>query len=187
LSTRERVLDAVGDLLRGEPWGEVTMTQVADRAGLSRQTVYNEFGSRPELAQAYVIREADRMLEAVSEAVLRAPQPREALQAAFETFLGAAQHHPVLAALQEGDGNDELLALVTVRGGPLLVEVTRVLSPVLRENWSFLRDEDIELIVETMVRLAISHATLPAGSPRETADALTRILGPYLDELVAAG
>lgn len=162
------------------------MTEVAEEAGLSRQTLYNEFGSRAELAQAYVIREADSMLEAVAEAVLATPDPRDALEAAFEVFLSAAERHPVLVAISTDDGNNELLALVTVRGGPLLVEVTRELAPVLRANWEFLRDDDIELMVETMVRLAISHAALPTGSPRRTAEAMTRVLGPYLDELVSA-
>lgn len=186
MSARDRVLDAVDALLRRETWADVTMTEVAEEAGLSRQTLYNEFGSRAELAQAYVIREADSMLEAVAEAVLATPDPRDALEAAFEVFLSAAERHPVLVAISTDDGNNELLALVTVRGGPLLVEVTRELAPVLRANWEFLRDDDIELMVETMVRLAISHAALPTGSPRRTAEAMTRVLGPYLDELVSA-
>jgi len=40
---RERVLDALGELLRSRAWSEVTMAHVAARAGVSRQTLYNGF------------------------------------------------------------------------------------------------------------------------------------------------
>ena len=62
---RDSLLDAAGTLLRDRSWGEVTMAEVARAAGVSRQTLYNEFGSRPEFAQAYVLREADRFIAAV--------------------------------------------------------------------------------------------------------------------------
>jgi AcrR family transcriptional regulator len=184
-TARERVLVAVGDLVRSEPWSSVTMGEVAGAAGVSRQTLYNEFGSRDELAQAYVLAEADRMLAGVAEVIRAHDEPREALRAGFASFLSEAEKHPVLVAVSSADGNDELLALITARGGPLLVEVTRVLAPVLRENWPFLRTADIELLVETMLRLAVSHATLPSKTPAETAKALATVLGPYLDELAA--
>ena len=57
---RETVLDATDALLRERPWAEVTLAEVAKEAGISRQTIYNEFGSRTALAQAYVLREGDR-------------------------------------------------------------------------------------------------------------------------------
>jgi AcrR family transcriptional regulator len=184
-TARERVLAAVGELVRSEPWADVTMGEVATAAGLSRQTLYNEFGSRDALAQAYVLAEADRMIAGVAEVVRQHDDPRAALRAAFESFLAEAERHPVLIAVSSAEGNDELLALITARGGPLLVEVTRVLAPALRENWPFLSDRDVELVVETMLRLAISHATLPSGTPSATAAAIARVLGPFLDELEA--
>src|SRR5688572_1846340 len=62
---RTTLLDAARELLRDRPWNEVTMAQVAQAAGVSRQTLYNEFGSREEFAQAFVLREGDRFLAAV--------------------------------------------------------------------------------------------------------------------------
>ena len=41
------------------------MADVARAAGVSRQTLYNEFGAAAELAQAFVLREADLFLDAV--------------------------------------------------------------------------------------------------------------------------
>src|SRR5438128_2644013 len=97
---REMVLDAVGDQLAGRSWSDVTMANVAEQAGVSRQTLYNTFGTRQELAQAYVIREADNFLVAVGEAVRsRADDPRAALSAALEIFLSAAATHPLVRAI----------------------------------------------------------------------------------------
>jgi hypothetical protein len=43
---------------------------------------------------------------------------------------------------------------------------------------------DVHILAETIVRLAISHAALPTGTPRETAEALARVLGPLADRLL---
>ena len=44
-------------------WAAVTMAKVAGIAGVSRQTVYNEYGAKAALGQAMVLRELDRFLD----------------------------------------------------------------------------------------------------------------------------
>lgn len=184
---RTRVLDAVGELVVARPWGEVTMAEVAERAGVSRQTLYNAFGSRGELAQAYVMREAERFVAAVEGAVRAHPEdPRAALRGALEIFLTAAGTHPLIRAVTAGSGGEDLLPLVTTRGGPLVEYVTTRLAELILETWPGLEPADAHLVADCIVRLAISHAALPGGSPGETAEALARVLGPYLDELLAS-
>lgn len=46
------MVDAVGDLLREGAFHESTVEQVANRAGVSRATVYQQFGSRVGLVDA---------------------------------------------------------------------------------------------------------------------------------------
>ena len=184
---RERVLDAVGEVLGESVWADVKMADVADAAGVSRQTLYNMFGGRRELAQAYVLREAEGFLAAVEEAISAgADDPRVALSAALEIFLSAAETHPLVRAISTGEGGDELLGLVTARGAPVLGLVGEALAAMLVENWPELAREDARTVSDFLVRLAISHAALPSGTPAETAATVTRILGPYLDELLAA-
>lgn len=181
-----RVLDAVGELLRESEWSEVRMADVADRAGVSRQTLYNGFGSRADLAQAYVAREAEAFLVAVDAAVrAAAARPREALAAALEVFLDAAQTHPLIRAIAApGEGGRELLPLVTTRGGPIVGMVTDRLTAILLDVWPELARADAALVSDTLARLAISHAALPSGSPRATAAATARVLGPSVDALL---
>ena len=182
---RETVLDVVGELAADRAWSEVTMADVAQRSGVSRQTLYNAFGSRQDLAQAYVLREADRFQQAVSAAIRKhAPDAREALEAALDIFLSAAATHPVIRAVVASESGDELLPLLTTRGGPLVTEVTDNLAATLVDTWLGLRRADAELLSDCLVRLAISHAALPAAPPAEAAAGLARILGPFVDELL---
>lgn len=183
---RETVLDAVGELAAERPWPEVKMAEVAQRAGVSRQTLYNTFGSRQEMAQAYVMREAERFVAAVEAAIREhAPDGRAALAAALEIFLAAAETHPVIRAVSTSESGDELLPLLTTRGGPLVSEVTDRLTLLLLENWEGVSAREAELVADTLVRLAISHAALPGAPPARTAADLASILGPYVDSLVA--
>jgi AcrR family transcriptional regulator len=182
---RERLLAAVGELLADRSWAHVTMAQVAARAGVSRQTLYNAFGSRRELARAYVEREADRFLAGVDAAVRdHAADPRAALAAALELFLAAAAEHPLVRAITSGDGGEELLALVTTRGRRVIERATAHLTALLLDSWPSLQPDDAAPLADALVRLAISHAALPSSRPVETAAALAQILGPYIDLLL---
>ncbi|MFL5823243.1 MAG: TetR family transcriptional regulator [Solirubrobacteraceae bacterium] len=182
---RDRVLDTVGELLTDRPWAQVTMAEVAAHAGVSRQTVYNAFGSRPALAEAYLGREADRFLAAVDVAVREhAAEPRQALASALEVFLVAAHEHPLVRAITDIDGGGELLPLVTTRGGPLIERVSGHLTGLLVDTWASLRPVDAAPVADALVRLAISYAALPAGDPSDTAATVAGILGPCVDEIL---
>jgi AcrR family transcriptional regulator len=181
----DRVLEAVGHLLNDRPWSKVSMAAVAEHVGVSRQTVYNTFGSRHELAQAYVEREADRFLAGVDVAVREnSAEPCEALAAALEIFLGAAGRHPLVRAITSSDGGHELLPLVTTQGGPLIERVTDHLTELLVQTWARLAPGDAAPIADALVRLAISYAALPAGDPARTAQTIARLLAPSVDRLL---
>jgi AcrR family transcriptional regulator len=180
----ERLLDAVDHLLRQRPWADVTMAEIAADAGVSRQTVYNEFGGREGIAQAYVLREAVWFIEAAKEAVrANAEDPRAALDAAFDHFLSAASDHPLLRAIAGRETTDELL-LMTIHGEPVVSTAADQLAECFVATWPQIGMADAHVVADTLVRLALSHAALPGGTPEQTAHAVTRILGPHLDELV---
>jgi AcrR family transcriptional regulator len=179
---RDTLLDALGELLGDREWAKVTMADVARLAGVSRQTLYNEFGGRQELAQAYVLREADRFLTGVEAVIEReAGDPQRALTAAFELFLASARDTPLVAAIAGRDGGDELLALVTVRGGELLQVAAGRLTATLLRIWPEVAEADARVATDTLVRLAISHAALPGGDPADAAGAVAAVLGPFVE------
>src|SRR5664279_1372668 len=94
---RNTLLDAACDELRERRWADVTMADITRAAGVSRQTLYKEFGSRDEFAQALVISEGERFLDAVDAAVREhLDDPRAAIGAALETFLRTAGEDPLV-------------------------------------------------------------------------------------------
>ena len=109
---RETLLDGARDELERRSWAQITMGDIAAAAGVSRQTLYKEFGSRDEFAQAFVMREVDRFLAAVEVAVREhLDDPATALSAAFDVFLTAAAEDPLVRTLLSGEEAYGLLAL----------------------------------------------------------------------------
>lgn len=184
---RNSLLDAAGRELAVKPWAEVTMSDIARAAGVSRQTLYNEFGSRGEFAQALVLREAGRFIDAVQSTVAaNAEDPRLALRATFELFLTVAAENPLVRAIVSGEGAEELIALFTTRGETLVQMASARLTGVLLESWPIVEEREARLVGEALVRLAISYGALPRGGAGETAEAVAELLGPYVERLVAS-
>jgi len=50
--------------------------------------------------------------------------------------------------------------------------------------WPQVSVADADLLAESMARLAISHALLPTSDPEDTAAAVTRMIGPFIDEIL---
>jgi AcrR family transcriptional regulator len=180
---RNTLLDAACEELRGRRWAEVTMADIALAAGVSRQTLYKEFGSREEFAQALAQREADRFLFAVEQAVhAHLDDPAAALSAAFDVFLTAAAENPLVRTIVYGDG--ELLALFTTHGKPLVEGAADRLAAIMLSGWPHVERRDAALLSECLVRLAISYAALPNGPATMTAGSVATLLGPYVERLL---
>jgi AcrR family transcriptional regulator len=183
---RDTLLDAAHDEIERRSWAEITMADVARRAGVSRQTLYKEFGSREQFAQALVLREGDRLLRAVEQAVLqRLEDPVAALAAAFEVFLAEAAENPLVRTVVTDGGADDLLPLITTQGAPVVQYAAERLTGIVLSGWPQVPREQAELLAEALVRLAISYVALPGGRPGETAAAVMGLLGPYVERVLA--
>jgi AcrR family transcriptional regulator len=183
---RDTLLDAARELLGDRPWAQISMAEVARAAGVSRQTLYKEFGSRDEFAQAFVIREGARFLDAVERAIeLHLDDPSAAVAAGLEVFLSAAAEDPLVALLLADDGTGGMLPLITTQSRPVLVWASMRLGEAMRAGWPHANDEDVELLADSVVRLAISYVTMPRDSPAATAAAAAALLAPYLERAMA--
>lgn len=181
---RETLFDAARGELEYRAWSEVTMADVASAAGVSRQTLYKEFGSRDEFAQAFVLREADGFIGAVEGALdAHLDDPQAALTAAFGLFLSAAAEDPLIRAVI--GGSPEMLPFLTTQGQALVHGATERLSVAITERWAPVSEHDAQLLAECLVRLAISYAALPTGPTGMTAASVTTLLGPYIERTVA--
>ncbi|HEU5007847.1 MAG TPA: TetR family transcriptional regulator [Jatrophihabitantaceae bacterium] len=183
---RDTIVDAVDQLARTRGWAAASMSDVATAAGVSRQTVYNEFGSRQGLVEAYVRREVEALIgEVEAEVRSRAGDARGAVQAAFALFLKLASDEPlvqVLVASERPSDDGGLTRLLTGLGRSV---ATERIGELIVEVWPQVSAADARLLAETLARLAISHALLPTEDASATATAIARLVGPFVDELLA--
>jgi AcrR family transcriptional regulator len=187
---RQTVFDAARDQLGRQPWSEITMADIASGAGVSRQTLYNEFGNRNEFGFAFVIHEAERFMDDVEEAVLaHRDDPHAAVLAALEHFLRTAGEDPLISILLSDDGTGGMLPFVTTQGLPVVQWAAARLAAVIEEGWPEAAEADVKVLAESLVRLSISYVTTPGESAEEAAKAVTELLGPFIDKALgnAAG
>jgi AcrR family transcriptional regulator len=179
---RQTLFGAARDQLEQRPWSEITMSDIAAAAGVSRQTLYNEFGNRNEFGLAFVIHEGERFLDDVEAAVLEhVDDPRAAVTAALELFLRTAAEDPLIRILLRDDGGGGMLPFVTTQGVPVVQWATLRLAAVIEEGWPQAPKADVSLLSEALVRLAISYITTPSESAEATAASVAELLGPFID------
>lgn len=172
VATRDRILAAAVDLTTRVGWAKVTMARLADEVGVSRQTVYNEIGTKNALAEAMVQRELEAFLTVVGTAFDEHPDDLEAaVVAASRGVLDRAQGNLLLHAVASAThgADTELLPLLTTHAGSLLA----VAKMVVAERVSFydvpLAPRDLDAAIDMVVRVVLSHVMQPSGPPSQTA------------------
>ena len=177
---RNTLLDAACHELASRHWADITMADIARAAGVSRQTLYKEFGSREAFAQAFVLREAERFIGAVETALdAHREDPIAALTAALGMYLDAAAEDPLIRAAIVGSG--EMLPFVTTQGQPLVQGAAERLSLAILARWPQAAPHDAALLAECLVRLGISYVALPVAPAGMTAASIAELLGPYVE------
>lgn len=182
---RETVLRAAHDLLTERDWSAVTMAEVARAAGVSRQTVYNEFGTRAELAQAYASWAGDQLLDEVERCVAEHRDDLlDALVAAFTVFLDLGAGHPLIRSLADRDGSGELAAALMSGRTSLVIEGASVrVVEIITRTWPALPAASVTVVAEVLVRLAVSHLLHPTASHEAAARQVAEVLAPLLAQL----
>jgi AcrR family transcriptional regulator len=108
---RQHVLDAAARLLDGGP-GMVSMDAVAKAAGLTRLTVYKQFGSRRGLLEAVFDENARRGgIMRMAEA-MQAVDPREGIDRAIDVLCEFWGNHMFFAQLHDAAATDPEFAEV---------------------------------------------------------------------------
>jgi AcrR family transcriptional regulator len=176
---RDDVLDAAYDMTVTSGWSSTRMTSLARRVGVSRQTLYKEFGSREEVGRALVLREAGRLIGGVTEQIGRHAEVSDAIHAAVSFALERSAASPLLHAVLTGASTsapgDSLLPIITAQSRSLISSATALLSDYLRARTPGLSDEDAQAVASALVRLTASHLMLPLDPPGRTAKRLTRL------------
>jgi len=167
--TREALLDAAYDAALAGDWAATRMADVARAAGVSRQTLYYEFGSKDALAQALAMREAERWMAGADAAIVgHEGSAAEALAAATVWTLEEAARNPLLKAVLTDDAGG-LLPFLTTRAEQLQRAAREHLEEHLAAHWPGIPEQRRQLVADTVTRLTFSHLVLPGGRPEQVA------------------
>ena len=183
LSTHERVVGAAAELTLEVGWAGVTMAKLADRVGVSRQTVYNEVGSKPQLAEEMVLAELAKFLAVVDLAFDQQPDDLiEAIRGASRAVLELAQRNALLQAVVSASygAETELLPLLTSRNDALVTAATQTVQARVAAYRIAIDQRHLDAAIDMVVRLVLSHVVHPIGEPADTADDIAWISGRTL-------
>jgi AcrR family transcriptional regulator len=183
LSTHERVVAAAAELTLEAGWAGVTMGKLADRVGVSRQTVYNEVGSKAQLAEEMVLVELATFLAVVDAAFDAQPGDLvEAIRAASRGVLELARSNALLQAVVSASygAETELLPLLTTRNDALVLTASSAVRQRISAYSVDIDDRHLDAAIDMVVRLVLSHVVHPIGKPADTADDIAWISGRTL-------
>jgi AcrR family transcriptional regulator len=179
---RDSILDGMRDLLLTRDWSAITLSHVAQAAGISRQTIYNEFGSRQGLAQAYALRLADRLVDHVDDAIEgNVGDIYAAFQQGFRDFFTESAADPLVQSLLTGETKPDLLQLITTDSGPILTHCSQRLTETFVGSWLKADRDDAGVLARAIVRLAMSYVSMPPEADHDVADDLARLMTPFAE------
>lgn len=167
---RNRILDAAAQVLREGGPGPRLITAVAERAGVSRPTLYKYVGDRDAIYDALLRAELERVIDEVATRAEKAESPREEYIAVIVDIAQQARNHPALrAVLAEHPG---IMASHVSRVLPMVLDIgVPRLGPILEEGAreGRLPEIDPRVALTWTTRLITSLALMPL--PEDTAEA----------------
>lgn len=180
---RDRIVEAAVAMTTESGWAAVTMGTVAERVGVSRQTVYNEVGTKPGLAEAMILHELDRFLGVVTTAFEQNPADlvaaiRDAARHVLELARDNKLLHAVVSATHGAD--TELLPLLTTHAESLLAVAKLVVRERIAPYEIRLDEAHLDAAIDMVVRVVLSHVMQPSGPPAQTADDIAWIAARVL-------
>ena len=177
------IIDAARRLAISHGWGRVRMGQVAAAAGVSRQTVYNEFATKTGLAEALAGREVERFVTDVrAHLFAHGADAHAAASAAIAHVLTEAAANPLLKAIltsARGEA-DPLLPFLTTRADVVLVTATGAIQEWALAHFPGIDAADLAFGAESVVRLVVSHIMLPLAPADQTAERLAGLAAHFI-------
>lgn len=141
--TRQRILAATAVVLGSNGTTKLSLSKVADRAGVSRPTLYRYFAGKRELLDVFATWERQLYERAVAQAIADVPA-QQRLDAALQVIVQYQLSYPGMR-------------MVDVEPGQVIRRLSRVV-PLMRERLQRLcTGPEAELSAATAVRVAISQ------------------------------
>jgi AcrR family transcriptional regulator len=125
---------------------ESLMNEIAERAEVSRATIYNHFSDREELMLALLTSEVERLITVARTASTKAEALLQLSRAISDDL--------ALAKMVETD-HDDIVAITTITGHPLWIEIHRAAAEIFGED-----ENTVGLILRWLIAQVTSPLTL---------------------------
>ncbi|MBW4718982.1 TetR family transcriptional regulator [Saccharothrix obliqua] len=169
------LLEAAAELLAAHGVRGFRVADMASRAGVSRQSVYNQFGNKERVVHAVALFKTEEFLDGVRQR-LQCTDAVEGISAALTFVFHLAVSDPLAKSLFTGSDAEDLLPLVTTQGHPVLAAATDVFAEHVQLHYPWLPVAYADLVAEHVVRLVISHLLTPSHDPVHAIVTVTRVL-----------
>ena len=186
--TSERILDAALAAAAASGTRNVTMGEVARKAGVGRVTVYRRFEDKAHLIEALGVRECRRCLGELNASIPSGAALEEQIAEGFVASIRIARRHPLLNRLARVEP-EVILEGLTARNGYIFGLLRSVAAARLRiEDASASGSIDIDQAAEILVRLALSFVLIqPSGLPLDDEEATRELARQIIAPIVAGG
>ncbi len=178
-ATRDRILEgALAALGRVGP-RRLTMSDVSERSGLSRGTLYRYFPTKEDLLAVLAEYEQDRFADGLRRA-LQADPGSPSLASVVENLLGYLRQHPALP--QMIDVEPEFVLAFLRRQMPVFHRITEELLGTVMVNVGAVRSGlvSVQELDEMLLRLVLSVFLVPGESGTVTVGVLEGALAGFL-------
>lgn len=158
-------------------WERVRVGKIAEAAGVSRPTIYAEFGNKEGLAQALITHEIDTFVAGIISRLERhKSNPTEALRYSIQYTLTAAKKSEIVRHALSGErGADALLQMLATRSEPMFYTATDTLVGWFTSTYPEISEQQARQPTDALVRLVASYVIFPGKPRRDLAEYLTEI------------
>jgi AcrR family transcriptional regulator len=177
---RDRILDAATQCLLESGLDARLHAAIAERAGLSRPTLYKYVGDQTAILDAVRDREIESFFTAAVPLLSRTDDLRAGLVDAIVFVVEYGRRHTLLQkALREHP--ELILPALTTESGPLVDRIHGMFTDQIgRALDSVGADLDTRVVVEWIFRIIVSLITTPSGPDTESPERLRA----YIDGLL---
>jgi AcrR family transcriptional regulator len=165
---------------------KVSMTDVANEAGISRGTLYRYFGTKEEVLAALGTHVLDDFRAGLKAAVENVPEPLERIRAVLVFMDAFIEERPSLESLAQAEPGF-VISFFQTNGAEILNAITEVISPAFYGDPNRRRRKrNLAVVSEMILRINLSYQLAPRdydnASPDHFAEVIVTFVRSFTEE-----
>ncbi|MFP6654746.1 MAG: TetR/AcrR family transcriptional regulator [Myxococcota bacterium] len=165
-ATNDRLLNACSEIIIRSGFKAVSMSKIAEEAGLTRQTVYRYFKNKRAIITATIGRAAAEVLEAQYQVLRESGEPRDIVIKLVLTSLHTIRTKTLFIRALESGGSPQadMVSNVSLLFAERSIEALRSIGD--RVDWD---EQERREVNEILVRYIMSYLIMPHHTGSESA------------------